>query len=42
MMTILEAFLHRAFLLEDIGAELGKGVPKRRPKGAKKTGVAAT
>ncbi|WP_187429643.1 hypothetical protein ROLI_024400 [Roseobacter fucihabitans] len=36
MMTILEAFLHRAFLLEDIGAELGKGVPKRQPKGAKK------
>jgi len=36
MMTILEAFLHRAFLLEDIGAELGKGVPKRQPKGGKK------
>jgi rubredoxin len=35
MMTILEAFLHRAFLLEDIGAELGKGVPKRQPKGTK-------
>lgn len=34
MMTILEAFLHRAFLLEDIGAELGKGVPKRQPKGS--------
>lgn len=36
MMTILEAFLHRAFLLEDIGAELGKGVPKRQPKGNNK------
>lgn len=36
MMTILEAFLHRAFLLEDIGAELGKGVPKRQPKGNSK------
>ena len=35
MMIILEAFLHRAFLLADIGAELGKGVPKRQPKGAK-------
>ncbi len=29
MMTILEAFLHRSFLLEEIGAELGKHVPKR-------------
>lgn len=36
MMTILEAFLHRAFLLEDIGAELDKGVPKRQPKNTKK------
>lgn len=36
MMTILEAFLHRVFLLEDIGAELGKGVPKKKPKSAKK------
>lgn len=36
MMTILEAFLHRTFLLEGIGAELGKGVPKRQPKAAKK------
>jgi hypothetical protein len=36
MMTILEAFLHRAFLLEDIGAELGKGVPKKKPRVAKK------
>lgn len=33
MMTILEAFLHRAFLLEEIGAELGKGVPQRKTKG---------
>jgi rubredoxin len=33
MMTILEAFLHRAFLLEEIGAELGKGVPQRKAKG---------
>lgn len=39
MMTILEAFLHRAFLLEDVGTELGKGVPKRQPKGAKKKTV---
>ena len=31
MMTILEAFLHRAFLLEEIGAKLGKGVPKKNP-----------
>lgn len=37
MMTILEAFLHRAFLLADIGEELGKDVPKRPPKGGKKT-----
>jgi hypothetical protein len=29
MITILEAFLHRAFLLEEIGAELDQGVPKR-------------
>ena len=36
MMTILEGFLHRAFLLEGIGAELGKGVPKRPPKASKK------
>lgn len=36
MMIILEAFLHRAFLLEDIGAELEKGVPKRQPNAAKK------
>jgi len=35
MMTILEAFLHRAFLLEEIGAELDQGVPKR-PKRKKK------
>lgn len=34
MMTILEAFLHRAFLLEDIGVELGKNVPKRQAKAA--------
>ena len=33
MMTILEAFLHRAFLLEEIGAELGQGVPQRTTKG---------
>jgi hypothetical protein len=32
MMTILEAFLHRAFVLEDIGAELEKQVPKRPKK----------
>lgn len=32
MMSILEAFLHRAFLLEEIGAELGKHVPKRVKK----------
>ncbi len=32
MMTILEAFLLRAFLLQGIGAELGKGVPKREPR----------
>lgn len=32
MMTILEAFLHRAFLLAEIGAELGKNVPKRKPR----------
>ena len=31
MMTILETFLHRAFLLEGIGAELGSGVPRRQP-----------
>ena len=31
MMTILEAFLQRVFLLQRIGAELGKGVPKRGP-----------
>lgn len=36
MMTILEAFLHRAFLLEDIGTELGEGVPKKPSKAAKK------
>ena len=36
MMSILEAFLHRAFLLEDIGAELGRGVPKKQTKRAKK------
>lgn len=36
MVTILEAFLHRAFLLEEIGEELGKGVPKRPAKAAKK------
>lgn len=36
MMIILEAFLHRAFLLEVIGVELGKGVPKRQPNAAKK------
>jgi hypothetical protein len=36
MMTILEAFLHRAFLLEEIGAELGKGVPPKNPKATKK------
>lgn len=35
MMTILEAFLHRAFLLEEIGAELGKGVPAKKAKVAK-------
>jgi rubredoxin len=33
MMIILEAFLHRAFFLEEIGVELGKGVPQRRAKG---------
>lgn len=39
MMTILETFLHRAFLLEEIAAELGKRVPQRDSKrgGAKKT-----
>lgn len=30
MMSILETFLHRAFLLPGIGAELEKVVPKRR------------
>ena len=30
MASILEAFLHRAFILEDLGVELGKHVPKRR------------
>lgn len=39
MMTILEAFLHRAFLLEDIGAELGKDLPERQLKVAKKKSV---
>ena len=29
MMSILEAFLHRAFILEGLGVELGKIVPKR-------------
>ena len=29
MMTMRETFLHRAFLLEGIGAELGSGVPRR-------------
>ena len=32
MMAILEAFLYRAFFLEQIGAELGKGVPKKKPR----------
>lgn len=36
MMAILEAFLHRAFLLEEIGEELDKGVPTRKPRAAKK------
>ena len=29
MMTILESFLHRAFLLEEIGIQLEKQVPKK-------------
>jgi hypothetical protein len=33
MMIILEAFLHRAFLIADIGAELVKSVPPKPPKG---------
>lgn len=32
MMTILEAFLHRAFLLAEVGAELHKDVPVRSSK----------
>ena len=36
MIKILEAFLHRAFLLQRIGAELGKGVPKRGPRDRKR------
>ena len=36
MMTILEAFLHSAFLLEEIGVELDKGVPRRQPKDSKR------
>ena len=35
MMTILEAFLQRAFLLEDIGTELGKDVPQKQGKSTK-------
>ena len=37
MMTILEAFLLRAFLLQGIGAELGEDVPKRGHGARKKT-----
>lgn len=36
MMKILESFLHRAFLLEEIGFELNKEVPKRRSKSDKR------
>jgi hypothetical protein len=36
MLTILEAFLHRAFLLEEIGTELDQDIPKRRLGKAKK------
>lgn len=37
MLIILEAFLHRAFLLADVGAELDKHVPKKKPKAAPST-----
>lgn len=32
MLIILEAFLHRAFLLADVGAELNQQVPKKKPR----------
>lgn len=32
MLIILEAFLHRAFLLAEVGAELDKHIPKKKPK----------
>ncbi|HMS95765.1 MAG TPA: DUF4145 domain-containing protein [Tabrizicola sp.] len=32
MLIILEAFLHRAFLLADVGAELDRQVPKKKPR----------
>ncbi len=36
MMVILESFLHRAFVLEDVGAELENQVPKRAARKPKK------
>ena len=35
MMAILEGFIHRAFILPDLGVELGMQVPKRKGRAAK-------
>ena len=40
MMAILEAFIHRAFILPDLGVELGMQVPKR--KRSQRKGVSDT